>query len=117
MGLGHHVRSHLPCKQQAHFLEALPRGRHQIVQTTFGQAQRLAGGRVVPTQAMAVRLAVTSVQHTAREHGGAAAQITVTLGAAQHQHLHAARRQVAQHDDRRRLAGVGEGVVRGFVHG
>jgi hypothetical protein len=53
-----------------------------------------------------VRVAVGRVQHAAGKDGGAAAQIAVALGAAQHQHFQALR-AVAQQQQRCRPARVG----------
>ena len=75
-------------QQQTHLFKGFAQRGHHVVQTALGQPQLGANRRVVRPQAQAVGQAIAGVQHATREDRSAAAQITVALGAAQHQHLH-----------------------------
>ena len=86
-------------EQQAGFLETFTHRSDPVVQTVRRDTQPGAGRGVVEAVAALVVAAVALVEQATGEHGGAAVLVAGALGAAQHQHLHAARR-VAQHDQR-----------------
>ncbi len=97
-------------EQQPDFLEAFAQRRHRVGQAAVGERHPRAQHRVVGADADRRRVVVVRVDHAAGEDAGAAAQVAVALGAAQHQHLDAVR-AVAQQQHRRRRPRVGRNRV------